>query len=75
MKKSDMKLRSYLYWRSKVRHSEAAGAAAARVGHTWDGTTESPQPFALHLSKDRPHVLQQKGMKAALAVLGAQQLP
>lgn len=74
VKKSDMKLLSYLYCRSTLRHSEAAETAMAHVGQTQEDTTGSPQPFALHLSKDRPRSLQ-KGMKAALAVLGTQQLP
>lgn len=74
VKKSDMKLLSYLYCRSTLRHSEAAETATARMGQTWEDTAGSPQPFALHLSKERPRSLQ-KGMKAALAVLGTWQLP
>lgn len=74
VKKSDMKLMSYLYCRSTLRHSEAAETTTARVGQTWEDTAGSPQPFALHLSKDRSRSLQ-KGMKAALAVLGTRQLP
>lgn len=50
------------------------GSRDCSTGQTWEGTTESPEPLALHLSKAGPHVLQ-KGMKAALALLGTQQLP